>query len=125
MNTLLEIFKTMDYGPAPESPAAVDTWLEEHGRKFGLFIDNQWITPEEAQYYPSINPAKGELLAETAQAGQKDALVLRVFVARVVAVDEMQLAGAKRERGECNDGCQDFRDGPAPGAGRCADRARP
>ncbi|MBU2610110.1 MAG: aldehyde dehydrogenase family protein, partial [Chloroflexi bacterium] len=62
----------MDYGPAPESPAAVNAWLDEHGRKFGLFINNQWVTPKGAKYYPSYNPADGELLAETVQAGQKE-----------------------------------------------------
>ena len=40
MPTLLDLFKTMEYGPAPESPSAVNAWLEEHGRKFGLFINN-------------------------------------------------------------------------------------
>jgi aldehyde dehydrogenase (NAD+) len=70
MSTLLEVFKTMDYGPAPESPEAVNAWLDEHGRKFGLFINNQWIKPKNSKYYPSIDPSNGELLAETAQAGQ-------------------------------------------------------
>jgi aldehyde dehydrogenase (NAD+) len=69
---IVEVFKTMEYGPAPESPAAADAWLDEHARKFGLFINNQWVTPEDAQYYPSYNPASGETLAETVQAGQKE-----------------------------------------------------
>jgi len=30
MTTLLEIFKTMEYGPAPESPAGGERLLEEH-----------------------------------------------------------------------------------------------
>src|SRR5512140_2059818 len=72
MSTLLDIFKTMDYGPAPESPAAVRAWLEEHGRKFGLFINNQWLTPKGAKYHPSYDPSNGELLAETVQAGQPE-----------------------------------------------------
>ncbi|MFH1906267.1 MAG: aldehyde dehydrogenase family protein [Chloroflexota bacterium] len=72
MTTLLEIFQTMEYGPAPESSSAVNAWLEEHGRKFGLFINNRWVTPKGAKYYPSYNPADGELLAETVQAGQKE-----------------------------------------------------
>ena len=72
MSTLLKIFETMEYGPAPESTTAINTWLEEHGRKFGLFINNQWIQPEDTQYYPSLNPANGELLAETTQAGQNE-----------------------------------------------------
>ena len=41
---LKEVFETMAYGPAPESPAAVNQWLDDHERKFGLFINNQWLT---------------------------------------------------------------------------------
>jgi len=72
MTTLLEVFKSMDYGPAPESPSAVNAWLDEHGRKFGLFINNEWVHPKDAKTYPSIVPSSGETLAETAQAGQKE-----------------------------------------------------
>ena len=72
MSKLLEIFNTMEYGPAPEAPDAVKAWLDEHGRKFGLFINNEWVTPKGAKFYSSINPANGELLAETTQAGQKE-----------------------------------------------------
>ena len=72
MSTLLDVFKSMDYGPAPESPSAVNAWLDEHKRKFGLFINNQWVTPKNAKYYTSYNPATGEALGETVQAGQKD-----------------------------------------------------
>ena len=56
MTTLLEIFNTMEYGPAPESSSAVNAWLEEHGRKFGLFINNQWVTPPDAKYLPRLTP---------------------------------------------------------------------
>ena len=72
MGELLELFKTMDYGPAPESPAAAKAWLEAHGRKFGLFINNEWVTPKGAKYYSSYDPSNGELLGETVQAGQKE-----------------------------------------------------
>jgi len=72
MSTLLEVFKTMDYGPAPESPSAVNAWLDEHGRKFGLFINNEWVHPKDAKTYPSIDPSSGETLAETAQAGKAE-----------------------------------------------------
>jgi len=67
-----ELFKSMDYGPAPESPAAVQAWLAEHKQSFGLFINNEWITPKGAETYPSYNPATGEKLADTIQAGQKE-----------------------------------------------------
>jgi aldehyde dehydrogenase (NAD+) len=65
---ILEVFKTMDYGPAPESASAVQAWLEGHDRKFGLFINNEWVHPEGASYYTSYNPADGSTLAETVQA---------------------------------------------------------
>jgi aldehyde dehydrogenase (NAD+) len=70
MSKILDTFKKMDYGPAPESSDAVNAWLDEHGRKFGLMIHNEWIHPDKAKTYPSLNPATGEILAETTQAGQ-------------------------------------------------------
>ena len=67
-----ELFEEMSYGPAPESPDAANKWLEEHGRRFGLFINNKWVEASTSQFYDSRNPATGEKLAETAQAGQED-----------------------------------------------------
>jgi aldehyde dehydrogenase (NAD+) len=69
---VMEAFKAMPYGPAPEAAEAAYAWLEEHERRFGLFIDNGWVHPEDASTYPSYNPATGEKLAETAQAGQAE-----------------------------------------------------
>lgn len=70
--SLSEVFKTMDYGPAPESPDAINAWLDGHNRKFGLFINNEWVTPEGAEYYASYNPATLGKLADTVQAGEAD-----------------------------------------------------
>ena len=69
---VLEVFKSMDYGPAPESSDAANAWLDDHARKFGLFINNAWSTPEGIDYHTSFNPATGEKLAETVQAGPKE-----------------------------------------------------
>jgi len=69
---LRKAFETMSYGPAPESPEAVNAWLDAHGRRFGLFINNGWNIPEKAEFYTSYNPANGEKLAETVQAGQAE-----------------------------------------------------
>jgi aldehyde dehydrogenase (NAD+) len=69
---ITEVFKNMDYGPAPESPEATIAWLEDHNRRFGLFINNQWVIPAGAVFYPSINPATLEKLADTVQAGQPE-----------------------------------------------------
>ncbi len=70
--TVSEIFETMAYGPAPESPAAAHAWLDEHKRKFGLFINNEWVEPGSKKYFDSTNPATGEKLARTAQADQAE-----------------------------------------------------
>ena len=72
MSTLLEIFKTMEYGPAPESPDAANAWLDEHNRKFGLFINNEWVTPKGAKYLSSHDPSNGELLGKFVQADKED-----------------------------------------------------
>jgi len=72
MTDLLEIFKTMEYGPAPESADAVNAWLDQHDRKFGLFVNNEWVTPKGAKYHTSYDPSNGELLAKFVEAGKKD-----------------------------------------------------
>jgi aldehyde dehydrogenase (NAD+) len=97
MTTLLDLFKTMEYGPAPESPAAVNAWLEDHGRKFGLFINNEWVKPRGAKYYSSFNPSTGELIAETAQAEKKD-VDAAVTAARAAFISWSQTPGVVRAR---------------------------
>lgn len=97
MSTLLDLFKTLEYGPAPESPAAVNAWLEEHGRKFGLFINNEWVTPKGAKYYASYNPATGEQIAETVQAEKKD-VDAAIAAARIAFETWSQTPGVVRAR---------------------------
>ena len=94
---LKEVFETMAYGPAPESPAAVNQWLDDHERKFGLFINNQWLTSEGADYYPSYNPATGEKLADTMQAGQSE-VDAAVAAARKAYTTWSQTPGVARAR---------------------------
>ena len=38
-----DIFKTMEYGPAPEDDAAMTAWLKSHEHHMGLFIDGEWV----------------------------------------------------------------------------------
>lgn len=67
-----ERFKTMSYGPAPEAPDSANAWLDEHGRKFGLFIDNHWAQPKSGAYFDTFNPATGGKLAQIADANADD-----------------------------------------------------
>jgi aldehyde dehydrogenase (NAD+) len=70
MPKLTEILATMDYGPAPESQNEALAWLDQHQRRFGLFIDNAWTKPGEI--FASVNPADGKALAQITQATVKD-----------------------------------------------------
>ena len=67
-----EIYKTMEYGPAPESSSQAMNWLKDHKNKFELFIGGQWKKPSSKKYFESINPATTEVLGKIAQADEKD-----------------------------------------------------
>jgi aldehyde dehydrogenase (NAD+) len=45
-----EIYDTMVYGPAPESAAPAVEFLENHNRKFDLFIGGEWVKPNSKKY---------------------------------------------------------------------------
>ena len=63
----------LEYGPAPESPDVAYAWLDDHGRKFGHFVNNKWHTPKgDRNYYTTKAPATGEELAQTIQGNQED-----------------------------------------------------
>ncbi|WP_370662986.1 aldehyde dehydrogenase family protein [Massilia violaceinigra] len=70
MPTINEILQTMDYGPAPESTKEAQAWLDQHERRFGLFIDNAWT--DSADTFASTNPADGKELAQVSQASGDD-----------------------------------------------------
>ena len=62
-----EIFSSMEYGPAPESDKVAQAWLDDHGRKFGHFINNEWVLPDGRKSYTTKCPADGKVLADTVQ----------------------------------------------------------
>ncbi len=68
---VMEIFETMDYGPAPEAAAPALAWLKER-QTFGLFINNQWVKPASGQYLDSINPSTGKPLTQIAAGNSAD-----------------------------------------------------
>lgn len=70
MPTIKEILQTMEYGPAPESTKEALAWLDQHGRRFGLFIDNAWT--DSLDTFATNNPADGAELAQVTQATQDD-----------------------------------------------------
>src|SRR5438552_6306701 len=68
---VMEIFETMEYGPAPEGAVPGLAWIKEY-EPFGLFINNQWVKPVSGQYIESINPATGKQLTKVAAANGAD-----------------------------------------------------
>src|SRR5438552_12320160 len=68
---VMEIFETMEYGPAPEGAVPGLAWIKEY-EPFGLFINNQWVKPVSGQYIESINPATGKQLTKIASANSAD-----------------------------------------------------
>jgi aldehyde dehydrogenase (NAD+) len=67
----MDIFETMEYGPAPEAPTPALEWIQER-QPFGLFINNRWVKPASGQYLDSINPSTGKPLAQIAAANSAD-----------------------------------------------------
>lgn len=70
--SLIEKFKSMDYGPAPENNNKVIEWLTGHERQFGLYINGRWQAPESEEWFASHDPATGDELARIAQANDAD-----------------------------------------------------
>ncbi|RMH39715.1 MAG: aldehyde dehydrogenase family protein [Alphaproteobacteria bacterium] len=68
--TVRDIFQSMSYGPAPESPAEAEDWLERRGRRFGHFIGGQFR--DGAAHFATRNPATGDHLADVAQGSDED-----------------------------------------------------
>ena len=67
-----DIFESMDYGTAPESPDRALHWLEQRGRRLDHFIGGEWRPPAGGVYFETRNPASGEVLAEVADGEETD-----------------------------------------------------
>jgi len=70
MTSVREIFDTMEYGPAPESAKPAQAWLEEHGSRFGHFVNGRFTKPTAT--FEVINPATGRRLADVSEGSRKD-----------------------------------------------------
>jgi aldehyde dehydrogenase (NAD+) len=93
---VMEIYETMEYGPAPESPTLVLDWLKER-QPFGLFINGQWVKPASGKYLDTINPSTGKPLAQVAAANSKD-VDAAVAAARAAAETWSKTPGHIRAR---------------------------
>jgi len=56
-----------EYAPSPEGTGHIQL-----KKKYGLFINGKWVEPSGKKYFPTINPATEEVLAEIAYATEED-----------------------------------------------------
>ena len=64
--SVIEKFRSMEYGPAPEDSKDSLLWLDARKRQFGHFIAGEWHAPIEKKYFETSDPATGEKLADIA-----------------------------------------------------------
>ena len=95
MTSVREIYDTMEYGPAPESPKPAEEWLAKHGGRFGHYIDGRWTKP--ASTFEVMNPATGARIAAVSQGSQRDVDVA-VKAARKALPAWHALSGHERAR---------------------------
>ena len=69
---ITDIYETMEYSPAPESPDLALEWLKEQKSKFGLFINGKWCKAKSGKVFSTDNPASGKKLASISEAGKSD-----------------------------------------------------
>jgi aldehyde dehydrogenase (NAD+) len=81
-----------EYAPAPESTSIVRLRDRQ-----GLFIGGTFVAPRSGRWFPTINPATEEPLAEVAEAGPED-VDLAVAAARRAADGWRDLPGSERAK---------------------------
>ena len=95
MTTVSEIFKSMEWGPAPESDQPARHWLAKYEKVFGHFINGEWTEPGET--FDVINPSNREVLARVTQ-GTKADVDAAVAAARAALPAWQALDGHARAR---------------------------
>lgn len=95
MNEITQVFETLDYGLAPESPDLAIAWLDSHKRKFGHFIGGGFTKP--AKTFATFDPSNDEKLAEISHGSQKD-VDAAVKAARAALPGWQALSGFERAR---------------------------
>ena len=90
-----EIFKNLEYGPAPEGDEQAVAWLDSYARKFGSFIDGDFTKPGKT--FATNNPANGKELAQITQSTKAD-LDRAVNAARKATGPWQALSGFERAK---------------------------
>lgn len=92
-NNTIDFSTDWDYAPSPESTDHIKL-----KKKYDLFIGGKFVKPKSGKYFTTINPATEEVLAEVADANDKD-VDLAVKAARK-AYNEVWSKLSGKERGK-------------------------
>jgi aldehyde dehydrogenase (NAD+) len=95
--SVIEKYKSMEYGPAPEDPKESLQWLDRHNRRFGHFIGGAWKTPADGTYFETSDPSTCEKIADVAQGSAAD-ISSAVKAARKALPGWQKLSGHERAR---------------------------
>src|SRR5512147_3010857 len=95
--SIAEKFATMDYGPAPEDPKEALSWLDQHDRRFGHFINGKWRPSVDGSSFDTLDPAAGEKIAAVATGSAAD-VNAAVEAARKALPEWRSLTGHARAR---------------------------
>jgi aldehyde dehydrogenase (NAD+) len=95
--SVVEKFRTMEYGPAPEDPKESLQWLDAHKRCFGHFIGGAWKAPSDGKYFETSDPSNGEKIADVAQGSAAD-VDAAVKAARAALKGWQALTGHERAK---------------------------
>jgi len=95
--SIMKIFETMDYGVAPENTDEAFNWLNDHNKKFGQFINGEFLKDKKAKYFDTCNPANGEKLAQITQGSKKD-VDMAVTAANIAQDSWAKLSGFQRAK---------------------------
>ncbi|RUV77611.1 aldehyde dehydrogenase family protein [Mesorhizobium sp. M1A.F.Ca.IN.020.30.1.1] len=66
---ILERYRAMEYGPAPEARNEADAWLAGRDFSRALFIDGAWKAAASGKTFDTSEPSSGKLLAKISDAG--------------------------------------------------------
>lgn len=103
MSRIAEIYRSMEYGPAPESAAEANAWLRAHqpagadAPRFSHFIGGRFVAPRGGEYFDTHDPARGKRLAQVARGDAAD-VDAAVAAARAAQPGWAALGGHGRAR---------------------------
>lgn len=72
--------------------------MKQHGGKFGLFINGEFVEPSGRSWEPSVNPSTGQVIAEVMEGHPVDDVEAAVAAARAALPGWSSLRGYERAR---------------------------